>query len=182
MKTQLAVLQSLLVLWLVICGIVELGFPDVPKRQFDRQVDKTEIIGAWELTPASETQLNALTEQESSWGIDSPWKSITLSSNGSCRVELEPSWLSAHSDILKLADTMESCMWDLEYVSGVYENNGVRNTPGIVLKFSHYNQAADIYELYPSELRFFNRNGKLVLWDYIGNPNDAKYQDYEKVD
>lgn len=160
---------------------MEFGFSDIPKRQLNRQVENAEVIGTWKLTPTSEAQLNAMTKQEASWGIDSPWQSITLLNNSACQVELETSWLPAHSDILKQTGTLASCVWELENVSGVYENNGVRNTAGVVLKFEHYNQPADIYELYVSELRFFEQDDKLILWEYIGYPNNAKYQDYEKV-
>lgn len=159
------------------CGILSLVF-DLPERYIDREVKTGEMIGTWSITSDSEAEVNQFVQKYPEWGISAPWKSITLNGDGSCNVKLEISWLSgtsvsptdAYSKSV-ISNDIISCAWGL----AKNENLSGKMSPVIKLALEYPGNYGARYSLYIVE-----ENGELILWNFIGDPDDFRTQDFVK--
>jgi hypothetical protein len=162
------------------CGILDLAFTDIPQRYIDREVKDVELVGFWKLTSDSENRVGSCLSADSSCFVRAPWRVIAINSNGTCQVNPEIPWISDSQDILRQPDALASCTWQLKEILGYKEDGTFRDVLGIFLRLEHLNSQTDTYELYYSGLFIVEENGELILWDYIGDPVNANYQDFKK--
>ncbi len=165
------------------CGIVEFLFPiEYPQRYIEREVNQTELLGTWEITPDSETRVNNYFQQKDvkHWALKTPWKSISLYEDGTCEVDLVISW-SLNDDMLQEPDTLPTCTWKIDTILGYNVSGSFKDVPGVFVRFEHYNKTADSYVVYYSESYIVEENSELVLWNFIGDNSYFSYQDFKKT-
>jgi hypothetical protein len=163
----LATTAAFVVMWG--CGILSLIF-DSPDRYIDREVRPQEMTGTWKIIPTGETEVDAWVMEEPDWGIYLPWKAMSLNEDGSCSVAIEPGWLrAAHAD--KAAGDLLSCAWKLSEI----DNLDGEPVPGLELDLKYPGNYDMLYSLY-----LYEENGELVLWNFIGDPDDFQTQDFVK--
>ncbi|MBN1428852.1 MAG: hypothetical protein JXB07_10745 [Anaerolineae bacterium] len=174
-KTILA--MTLLSIPVMSCGILEfLSEDDVPQRYIERQVEDAEVIGNWQLVSGAEVQVNDYVEQADLPKGIVPWKTLLLDGDGTCQVEIEIAWIFDSGHILKEADTPATCTW---HVKDVWNRNST--VPGVGLRFEHFNDLKDSYEVYYSDLYIVEEEGELILWSYIGEAYASRYQDFRRI-
>jgi hypothetical protein len=181
-------ISSLLFSFLVLgCGIIEMLFPidNFPQRYIEREVDKTELVGTWKITPDSEPRIKTYFEQiqngDLDWGpVRAPWKTITLNNDGTCKIEFEASW-DIENKVLTEPDAGSTCTWKVEKISGYDKELSSKYVPGLFVRFEHFNEQEDQYYVYYSESYIAEENNELVLWNFIGDPIQVEYQDFKKT-
>lgn len=132
------------------------------------------MIGDWHITPKSEMDVNLWVDQNPDWGIHAPWKTITLNKDGSCTVAIEIGWLRESGRYSKevLANKMVSCSWNLTED----ENLSGKLSPVLELEFNYPKNYTTKSSLY-----IFEENNELIIWSFIGDPDDFQPQDFVKV-
>jgi hypothetical protein len=154
------------------CGIMNTIF-GLPERYIERDVKVAEMVGTWNVTPNSEIDVNKFVIRSPDWGASAPWKTITLNSDGSCRVELKTGWLGKqYSNDVIITSQMTSCSWNL----AKEENPSHTISPVLELNFEYPDNYSISYSLY-----IFEENGELIVWDFIGDPDDFHPQNFVKV-
>ena len=180
MKFFLAVATLLVVFG---CGIMNPSY-DTPKRYIDRDVKAKEMIGTWEITPESVTSVDKFINESKWWITDAPipWKAITLNGDKTCDVRFEINWLpnenafptSVPHPLISndvLVNDMVSCRWKIS--TRIRVNKEV---PAFHLDFEYPNNTYSMDSLY-----IYEENGRLILWDFIGNPDYFIFQDFVKT-
>jgi hypothetical protein len=169
MKTFFGVATFLIVCG---CGIMSLIF-DLPERYIQRDVKPEEIIGTWSVTAESESDINDFAKTFPDWGVSIPWKTIAIDADGTCTVQLEISWLGTENTLPSdvLSNNMVSCTWNL--TEG--DNMSGNTSPVIEFDFEYPDNYSMRYYLY-----IFEENEKLILWNFIGDPDDFRPQDFVK--
>jgi hypothetical protein len=164
------------------CGILELLFPiNYPQRYIEREVNNTELVGTWKITPDSETRMiDYFQQKDSKLYLEAPWKSISLNKDGSCKVDLEVSW-SLNNEVLEEADALSTCTWKTDKILGYKEHGSFNHVSGLTVSFEHFNKQENNYHIYYSEFYIVEENKKLVLWNFIGDPAHLSYQDFMRV-
>jgi hypothetical protein len=152
------------------CGIMNVIF-ELPERYIEREVSVEEMIGTWNVTSDGESRVNNFVKTYPEWGASAPWKTFTLKSDGSCNVELKNDWLGDFHSALA-AKSMTSCSWSL----AKEENLSNKMSPVLKLAFEYSKNYSAKFSLY-----IFEENGKLIVWDFIGDPDDFLPQDFIKV-
>jgi len=143
----------------------------LPDRYIKRDVKVNEMVGTWSVTPDSESDVNSWVNRYPDWGIDAPWKTFTLNDDGSCKVEIQTDWLSDfYSDLA--TNHMTSCSWNL----AKKENLNNQISPVLELNFEYPNNYTAMFSLY-----IFEENSKLIVWNFIGDPDDFLPQDFVKT-
>lgn len=152
------------------CGIMSVIF-ELPERHIERDVKIEELVGTWKVTPESESDVNSWVNQQPDWGIVSPWKTFTLNGDGSCKVELQANWLGDfYADLA--TKSMNSCSWKLEKEKNLSDNT----SPVLKLDFEYPGNYTAMFSLH-----LFEEDGKLILWNFIGDPDDFVTQDFVKL-
>ena len=165
------------------CGIVEFLFPvNYPQRYIQREVNKSELIGTWEITADSQARIESYLQHPDKFlpVSPSPWKSITLNNDGSCKVNLEISW-TLNNDVLGEADALLICTWKIDKILGYDEQGSFKDVLGLVINFEYYNKQEDKYYVYDSHSYIDEENNQLVIWDFIADPANLQYQDFHKT-
>lgn len=162
------------------CGIIEMLFPaEFPQRYIEREVDRAELIGTWEITTESEAIINDHIGQDQTWEtIDSPWKTISLNEDGSCQIDFEITW-DPDNNVLTDPASLSTCAWKMDTALGYDENGYFKDVPGIVVSFNRYDETLDKYFIDYSKNYIAEENGELVLWDFIGE-TPFYTQDFKK--
>jgi hypothetical protein len=164
------------------CGITSLIF-GLPERYIQRDLTSDELIGTWTVTPRSEAAVNEFVRQSPSWGMSAPWKTITLNKDSSCTGKFEITWLkdvnAMPTDFPRprysndfIANNMISCSWNLTKDT----NLSGKLSPIVELDFEYPHNYSMRYSLY-----IYEENEKLILWDFIGDPDDFRPQDFVKT-
>ena len=183
---------SCIILSVILSGISSVN-ADLPQRFINRDLRAEEFVGAWHITPNSELQVNKYVEEQppSSYGADTPFASFTLNSNGTCQIVLKIEWLPGyqtqtiahetpssykpafliHYD--ELVNTYLSCTWKISKES---DYNNDKEVPIIDLEYEY---SGDQYTL--TKFYIFEENGKLILWNFIGDPDQFSLQDFSKI-
>jgi hypothetical protein len=154
------------------CGILSAIF-DLPERYIERDVALEEMVGTWKITSDSEADVKAFVTRVSGWGIYMylPFTILTLNDDGTCTAEHEANWLDeAHSSDTSIVRTT-SCFWDL----AKEENLSDKISPVIKLDFEYSNPGGRKQSLY-----IYEENGELIVWSFIGDPDDFRTQDFVK--
>jgi hypothetical protein len=152
------------------CGIMSVIF-GLPERYVERDVRLEELVGAWKVTPESESDVNSWINQQPDWGIKAPCKTFILNSDGSCKVEIQPDWLGDfYSDLA--TNNMVSCSWKLDKEKNLSD----KISPVLKLDFEYPNNYNAMFSLY-----VFEENSELILWVFIGDADDFLPQDFIKV-
>ena len=165
------------------CGIIEFLFPvQFPQRYMDRDVEPKELVGTWQVTSDSQSRIDIyLQQQDEFWPISpAPWNSIILNDNGSCKIELESSW-AVDNEVLNEADALPTCTWKIDRLLGYDEQGSSNYVTGLFVRFEHYNEQEDRYYVYYSESFIAEEDNKLVIWNFIGNPSQIRYQNFERT-
>jgi len=155
-----------------------------PKRYIDRDAKAKEMIGTWEITPESVTSVDKFINESKWWITDAPipWKAITLNGDKTCDVRFEINWLpnenafptSVPHPLISndvLVNDMVSCRWKIS--TRIRVNKEV---PAFHLDFEYPNNTYSMDSLY-----IYEENGRLILWDFIGNPDYFIFQDFVKT-
>ncbi|HNE06172.1 MAG TPA: hypothetical protein PLT08_16725 [Anaerolineales bacterium] len=150
------------------CCILSAIF-ELPERYIERDVKVEEMVGTWNLTSDSEADVNTWINYHWDWGIDAPWKTFTLNKDGSCKVEFQSEWLSS-SDLA--TTNVISCTWKLEKE----ENLSDKISPVLKFKFEYSDKGTSMFSSY-----LFEENNKMIVWNFIGDPDDFITQDFVKV-
>ncbi len=157
------------------CGIMSVIFGS-PQPYIHRDVKTSELLGTWTVTAESAAKQDAGIERFPGWRAMVPWRSMTLTGDHSCQVNLEPKWLGEH-EISGLATAeashaaLASCKWELTTLSSVED----KNVTGLRVDAGTLGQAPIGADFYIDE-----DNGGLVLWNFIGDPDDFVTLDYRK--
>lgn len=150
------------------CGIFNAIF-ELPERYVERDVKPEEMVGTWAITSESETDVDNFVTKFPDWGASVPWKTFTLNNDGSCELELEIDWLSKSYSKDIISKSMTSCSWNL----AAEENLSNKTSPILKLKLEYPNNLYMLYSLY-----IFEENSELIVWDFIGDPDDFHPQDF----
>jgi hypothetical protein len=152
------------------CGIMSLIF-GLPERYIERDVQTDEMIGNWSVTEESKTILNGWIKQNPDWGINVPWNTFTLNNDGSCEIELQTGWLSKFDSDLATKE-MKACSWSL----AKEKNLSGKLSPVLLFDLEYPDNYDEKFSLY-----IFEQDGNLIVWDFIGDPDDFVPQDFVKV-
>jgi hypothetical protein len=154
------------------CGILSVIF-DLPERYIERDVTQEEMVGTWNITSDSEADVREFVAKFSDWDAYMPFTSLTLNDDGTCSGEYKANWLDevASSDISIIRTT--SCSWDLLKE----ENLSGKLSPVIRLGFEYSNNSKGG----GLPLYVYEENDELILWSFIGDPDDFRTQDFVKV-
>lgn len=155
-----------------------------PQRYIDRDVKAKEMIGTWEITSESETNVDKFINESKWWISDppTPWKAITLNGDKTCNIKFETKWLPNEDDYPTsvprplisnniLVNDMVSCTWKISTKMRVS-----KAVPAIHFDFEYPNNTYSMDSLY-----IYEEDGKLILWDFIGNPDYFIFQDFVKT-
>jgi len=153
------------------CGIVSAGF-DFPERYAQREITQDEMPGIWRVTPESEAKVDDFTNKYPAWGASAPWRQLTLYTDGSCQIEFESAWLGDTQSELN-SRIMESCSWSLAQE----ENPSHKISSALKLRLDFANNVTTFFSLY-----IYEENDQLILWDFIGDPDDFNPQDFVRTD
>ena len=164
------------------CGIMNLIF-DLPERYIERDVKIQEMVGTWNITAQSETDVNKFLKDFPGWGASAPWKTITLNSDGTCMVQLEIKWLRDENEISTefprdpipedvKSNNITSCAWNL----AKEKNLSNKISPIVEFDIEYPNRYGMKYSLY-----IYEENNKLILWNFIGDADDFLPQDFMKT-
>jgi hypothetical protein len=152
------------------CGILSVIF-GLPERYIERDVTPEEMVGTWNITSESETDVKEFIGRFPSWVAYTPWKTITLNSDGSCNVESDLNGLGeVHTN--DSLDKIISCSWKV----GKEENLSGKQSPVLEWDLEYSNNQGSLRSLY-----IYEENGKLILWNFIGDPDEFRVQDFVKV-
>jgi hypothetical protein len=154
------------------CGIMSVIF-GLPERYIERDLTPEETVGTWNITSDSEADVREFVAKFSDWDAFMPFTSLTLNGDGTCSGEYKANWLDevASSDISLIRTT--SCSWHLVKE----ENLSGKISPVIRLDFEYSNNSrGGGLPLYAYE-----ENDELILWSFIGDPDDFRTQDFIKV-
>ncbi len=163
------------------CGFCEFVFTNIPQRYIEREVEDVELVGLWTLTQDSEARIIAYIDHDESRSIGTPWKTISVNPDGTCQVKPEMLWITKRESILNNSDIFASCTWKSKEVLGSSEDGTSKKVPGVFLRFERFNNQTEMYEVYYTDLFISEENNELILWSYIGNPANVKYQDFKKT-
>lgn len=168
---------SLLVVFSMGCGICS-ALSDFPERYIEREVQMAELVGTWELTPASESRIDSFRKEHPSWGIQAPWRTILLYDDGTCQVKPENMWVPDEEQVpsYTLANGMLEGTWKLADVWGITTEGGHKDVPGVVLHFEYPEN-----HTHASTLHIAEENNELILWTYVGDPDKVRYQDFTRT-
>ncbi len=145
------------------CGIISAIFGD-PQPYIQREVSRTELVGAWQATPQSAAYKNQFTHEHPDWPITTPWRTMVLNPDGSCQVTIEPGWRGS----TRPEYTLSSCTWDLSSHPNIDEK-----------PVTSLHMAIDGFG--ESWLYVYEENGGLTLWDFIGDADDFATLDYRHL-
>ncbi len=156
-----------------------------PQRYIEREVDKTELVGTWKITPDSESRIKTFFEKIQNGDLDwepitAPWKTITLNEDGTCQIEFEVSW-DIENKVLPEPDAGPTCTWKIKKITGYDKEFSSKYVPGLFVRLEHFNEQEDRYYVYYSECYIVEENNELVLWDFIGDPEQVEFQDFKKT-
>ena len=87
-------------------------------------------------------------------------------------MKLKTDWLGDYYSDLN-EDSVISCSWDL----AIEKNLSDKWTPVLELDLEYSNNYGALYSLY-----IYEENGKLIIWDFIGDPDDFHPQDFVIVE
>jgi hypothetical protein len=158
------------------CGIMTVIF-GLPERYIERDVQLQELVGKWQITPDSEKDLIEFQEKFPDLNdLAVPWKTIQLNEDGTCQLTLENKWTSKPSNSSSgtsqdIPDKDIACSWKTAKVSAITNEN----VPGIEISTDpsgRYGHPLYIYE---------DEDKTLILWNFIGDPDDFTPQDFIKV-
>ncbi|MBX3036860.1 MAG: hypothetical protein KF758_08090 [Anaerolineales bacterium] len=164
------------------CGIIEFLFPvEYPQRYIERDIKEDELIGTWKITADTETRIkDYFQDRDKFWPVSpTPWKSITLYQDNSCEAEIEFLWVS-ESDVFK-EDAVLTCTWEIDKVHGYDEIGQSKYVFGLSFSFENYNKQEDKYYMYSPDAYIFEENNELIVWNFIGMPDNLSYQEFKKV-
>lgn len=152
------------------CGILEMIF-GFPQMYIQRDVQAKELVGKWNITSYGETNVEEWIKTSPDWGIEAPWKSMTLNSDGTCEVQFESAWLLRKTPlpIDAIVPDMLPCSWELSKIRNI-DNDKVT---GVIL--GDLNNDLDPYEFY-----VFEENGELILWNLVGYVDHLRTQQFTK--
>lgn len=114
-------------------------------------------------------RLDEFLEKFPGWGSYAPWKTITLNEDFSCNAQFEDVWV--RHDAFRNS-SITSCAWEITEERSV---DG-EDVPSIRLELTLPENRTSSYSLYIHE-----ENNELILWEFIGDPDDFSTQDYTKV-
>jgi hypothetical protein len=166
------------------CGILSFIF-GLPDRYIKRDIETQELAGEWKMTPESEAELNKFRETFPDWPDFAPFKTIQLNSDKTCRVKLEIQWLPNYEnspsgippeDIPNdvLTNNILACSWKITKTSG-FSDSGNKEVRDIEILISYPNNYDRTYSLF-----IYEENNALILWTFIGDPDDFVPQDFLK--
>ncbi|MBK9926162.1 MAG: hypothetical protein IPP66_12825 [Anaerolineales bacterium] len=167
------------------CGILSLLF-DVPNRYITREVQTQELAGEWRIKQESEERLQKFRDTFPDWPDLAPWKTIRLNNDGTCQVKLEIQWLPnykdsppeiSHSEIPNdvLTNNILACSWEISTTNGI-TSEGNKDVPSVKISIEYPNNYSRTYNLY-----IYEENEDLILWNFIGDPDDFVPQDFVKT-
>lgn len=147
------------------CGIVSLFFPP-PDRYIYRDVKPEELTGTWQITAESQSIVDEFIIRYPDFPIAAPYETITLNADGFCLVH----WLKKLDFAMRTG--LLGCKWEIKkssYTTG-------KDISLVEFAFEYFGN----YTAYRS-LNIFEENGELILWKYVGDPDDAVPQEFKKV-
>jgi hypothetical protein len=153
------------------CGIMSVIF-GMPERYIERDVTPEEMVGVWTVTSDSEADVKEFMERFPGWVAFTPWKTITLNADGTCSVESDLNWMDEEHTSETLPYRIISCSWQL----GKQENLNGKQSPILEWDLEYSNNQGSMRSLY-----LYEENGKLILWNFIGDPDDFRVQDFVRV-
>jgi hypothetical protein len=164
------VLSAIAFLAIFGCGILEMIF-GFPQMYIQREVQASELVGTWNITPYGEANVDKWLKDSPDWGIGAPWKSITFNKDGTCQVKFEKAWYTAKTPLPTNAIVPDilPCSWKLAKISNI-DNDDVT---GVEL------ESGDNYVGYTS-FYIFEENGELMLWNLIGYVDHFSRQEFKK--
>lgn len=153
------------------CGILSVIF-ELPERYIERDVKAEEMVGTWNITSDSEADVKEFAKKFQGWDAYMPFTSITLSADGTCNAQYQANWLDevVSNDISIIRTT--SCSWNV----AKEENLSDKISPVVELDFEYANGYGRIQSLY-----IYEENNELVIWSFIGDPDDFRTQDFVKI-
>ncbi len=167
MKFVLGIVGALVIFG---CGILEMIF-GFPQMYIQREIQASEFVGTWNITPYGEANVEEWMKTSPDWGIEAPWKSMTLNSDGTCEVKFESAWLLQKTALPTntIALDMLICSWKLSKIWNI-DNDEVT---GVIL--GDLDNDLDPYEFY-----IFEENGELMLWNLVGYVDHFRTQQFTK--
>lgn len=149
-----------------------------PGRHIDRSISRSELLGPWSATASSIERLKRLGYRDHVGADDHRFE---LRENGSCRFQSFPHYAGPDAVVevagqIPLPGYMSveaGCSWRL-VSDRIYWLNRERQVP--VVEFQMSSRRAPIM----MSVRFYidERDGRLLLWDYIGDPQEERYIDF----
>jgi hypothetical protein len=153
------------------CGILNVIF-GMPKRYIKRDVTPEEMVGIWTITSDSEADVKEFINRFPDWVAYTPWKTITLNDDGTCKVESDLNWMGEDHVSDTSVDKIISCSWEL----GKEENLNGKQSPVLEWNLEYSSNHGSMRSLY-----IYEENGELILWNFIGDPDDFRVQDFVKA-
>ena len=154
------------------CGILNVIF-GLPERYIQRDVTPEEMVGTWEITSDSEADVKEFVAKFSDWDAYMPFTDITLNGDGTCSADYKANWLDETNLSEQSAIHTTLCSWDL----AKEENLSGKWSPVIKLHFRFSNDYGRIQSLY-----IYEENSELIIWSFIGDPDDFRTQDFVKIE
>lgn len=166
------------------CGIMSVVF-GLPDRFIKRAVKAEELVGEWKITSDSEEKLNKFRETFPDWPGVAPFKTIQLSKDRTCQIKIESQWLPnyvnstsgmPHDEIPQdiLANNILSCSWGIAKTR-VFSDSGREEVQDLEISIDYPNNYRQTYGLF-----IYEENEALILWTFIGDPDDFVPQDFVK--
>jgi hypothetical protein len=155
------------------CGILSVIF-GLPERYIEREITPEEVVGTWNITSDSESDVSDFVAKFPDWNAYMPFTSLTLNGDGTCSGEYRANWLDevGSGDLSMIRTT--SCSWDLVKE----ENLSAKISPVIRLAFRYTNNPDPGGGL---PLYIYEESDELILWNFIGDPDDFRTQDFMKA-
>jgi hypothetical protein len=158
------------------CGIMSVIF-GLPDRYVHREVQAGEMVGTWQITAKSEDDVNQFVKEFPDWHIMVPLTALTLNADGNCSMNLEPGWSGGGNSDPATTSTL-SCAWQLAK-ENVLSDTDTDDKTTTVLRLGSIDTQNGYYPEY--SLYIYEENGRLILWNFIGDPDDFVPQDFAKV-
>jgi hypothetical protein len=149
-------------------------FLELPDRSVQRKVSKNELYGSWSVSNSSVSRMEYFESENPDWdGIPFPAMLFTLQKANHITGVFNAKYIRKEDkdDFFLLSDYKDTLtlvgQWDLEADTMFHYK--------IVAQFDFPKNHTYFYSFNLAE-----EDSSLVLWNYIGDPDDVKYQDYKK--
>ncbi|MEZ4937407.1 MAG: hypothetical protein R2799_07420 [Crocinitomicaceae bacterium] len=151
---------------------------NLPKRQIDRKPTYRELVGFWEITSSSIQSVEKWQEKYPDWDNGFPYESFFLKEDSSVLMPLKPNKLFWRENFSKqsLEDTLKG-VWSIKKEPVIYGDDD--STYIVSIRLDYYENSKRTHMEF-LDLIIAEENGELILWTFLGDPDQVIYQDYKK--